>query len=276
MKVYQYRTCNTMGCIATTPFDDALAGSLKGTDDASVMFAGLDGKPVSVPMSFKGYQQSLSAWKGAGGPAQVLVLETVVVTYEACFGGRFCRLWRVSPWRRPAARAGRAPAPAAPPEVKTVGDWAVRCFPVKSPTPATCSRSWPTKKPSQRILSFSIAYDPSLDRHLMQITVPLEVALQKGVTIQTDSYTSPVLKYRMCTRDGCFVQMVPDNAMIEALTKSSADAKVNIVADNGKSYGLQFSLKGFSAAHDDMVTQARAKAKTAPKAAQRRQALTRS
>ena len=34
-----------------------------------------------------------------------------------------------------------------------------------------------------------------------------------------------------------------------------------IFADNGKSYALNFSLKGFAAAHDDMVTQARAKAK---------------
>jgi len=37
------------------------------------------------------------------------------------------------------------------------------------------------------------------------------------------------------------------------------------VADNGKAYGLQFSLKGFAAAHDDMVAQARAKAKPAAK-----------
>jgi invasion protein IalB len=71
----------------------------------------------------------------------------------------------------------------------------------------------------------------------------------------------------MCTREGCFVQTVPDNAMVEALTKSSANAKVNIVGDNGKSYGLQFSLKGFSAAHDDMVSQARAKALPAAKGA---------
>jgi len=63
VKVYQYRTCNTIGCIVTTPFDDKLAGSLKATDDASVMFAGLDGKPVSVPISFKGYQRSMSSWK---------------------------------------------------------------------------------------------------------------------------------------------------------------------------------------------------------------------
>ena len=65
VKVIPYRTCNTVGCIATTPFDTALSNSLKGTDDAAVLFAGLDGKPVSVPFSFKGYQTSLSAWKNA-------------------------------------------------------------------------------------------------------------------------------------------------------------------------------------------------------------------
>lgn len=65
VKVYQYRTCNSVGCIATTPFDEPLSNSLKGTDDAAVLFAGLDGKPVSVPFSFKGYQTSLSAWKSA-------------------------------------------------------------------------------------------------------------------------------------------------------------------------------------------------------------------
>jgi len=65
VKVYQYRTCNSVGCLAETPFDDALATALNGADDASVMFAGLDGKPVSVPMSFKGYKASLAAWKNA-------------------------------------------------------------------------------------------------------------------------------------------------------------------------------------------------------------------
>jgi invasion protein IalB len=64
VKVYQYRTCNTVGCIAQTPFDDALATSLKNTDDVAVMFAGLDGKPVTYPLSFKGYSKSFSSWKG--------------------------------------------------------------------------------------------------------------------------------------------------------------------------------------------------------------------
>jgi invasion protein IalB len=95
--------------------------------------------------------------------------------------------------------------------------------------------------------------------------VPLDIAIQKGVTIQADAYTSPVLKYRMCNREGCFVQLAPDNALVEALAKAGADAKINIVADTGKSFALPLSLKGFSAAHDDMVAQARVKAKPVAK-----------
>jgi invasion protein IalB len=70
VKIYQYRTCNSVGCIATTPFDDALAASLKNADDVALMFAGLDGKPVQVPVSFKGYSQSLSAYKSSDARRQ--------------------------------------------------------------------------------------------------------------------------------------------------------------------------------------------------------------
>jgi len=161
--------------------------------------------------------------------------------------------------------AQQAAEPPGRPEVKTVGDWEVRCFPVNNTNPCDMFQEMANKDSRQRILSISLAYVPSANRHLLQVTVPLDVSLQKGVTIQTDSYTSPVLKYRMCTREGCFVQTAPDNAMVEALAKSGPAAKLNIVGDNGKSYGLQFSLKGFAAAHDDMAAQARAKAKPAAK-----------
>lgn len=161
------------------------------------------------------------------------------------------------------AAAAQQAEPPPKPEIKNVGDWQVRCFAVNSSHPCDLFQEMADQNTRQRILSISIAYDPGLDRHLLQITVPLEISIQKGMTVQTDSYTSPTMKYRMCTRDGCFVQLLADNVLIEALTKSGPDAKLNIVADNGKSYGLKFSLKGFSAAHDDMVTQARAKAKPA-------------
>jgi invasion protein IalB len=155
------------------------------------------------------------------------------------------------------------PATPGRPEVKTVGDWLVRCFPVNSPNPCDIFQELADQSSRQRILSVSIAYMPSMDRHLLQVTVPLDIAIQKGMTIQTDSYKSPVLKYRMCSRDGCFVQMAADNAMVEALAKSGPESKVNIVGDNGKAYAIKLSLKGFSAAHDEMVSQARVKAKPA-------------
>ena len=160
-------------------------------------------------------------------------------------------------------------APAAPggPEVKTVEDWFVRCFKIDSPSPCDMYQELDNRETRQRILSLSIAYVPSLDRHALQITVPLEVAIPKGLVIQTDSYKSPVLKYRRCDRNGCYVEQAVDNALVEGLAKSGPAGKVNIVADGGKSFSLNFSLKGFAAAHDDMVAQARTKAKAVEKPA---------
>ncbi len=161
-------------------------------------------------------------------------------------------------------------APAAPPprpDTKLIGDWVVRCFPVNNPNPCDVFQELDNKDTHQRVLSLSLAYAPSQDRHLLQITVPLSVSIQGGLTIQTDTFTSPVLSYRMCTREGCFVQVAPDNAMIASLAKSGPQAQINIVGDDGKPHAIRFSLKGFSAAHDDMVSQAKVKAKPAGDAA---------
>ena len=165
-----------------------------------------------------------------------------------------------------APAAGAAPA-VGKPDVKTVGDWFVRCFPIASPSPCDMFEELDDPRVKQRVLAISIAYIPSLDKHALQITVPLEVALQKGLVIQTDSYTSPALHYRRCDRNGCYVEMPVDNAMIEAMAKSGPDGKMNVWSDNGKAFGLRFSLKGFAGAHDQMVADAKAKAKTAPQPA---------
>jgi invasion protein IalB len=164
-----------------------------------------------------------------------------------------------------AANAQQGAADGARPDVKTVEDWFVRCFPIQSPSPCDMFQEQDARETRQRVLSLSIAYVPSLDRHALQISVPLDIAVAKGVTLQTDSYTSPVLKYRRCDRNGCYVEQAVDNALVEGLAKSGGTGKVNIVADSGKAYALNFSLKGFAAAHDDMVAQARSKAKAVEK-----------
>jgi invasion protein IalB len=161
------------------------------------------------------------------------------------------------------AQAPAAQAPAKP-EQKQFDDWQVRCFPVQSPSPCDMFQEVGNQQRSQRILSISIAYVPGMDRYALQVAVPPGVALPKGLSLQTDSYTSPVMRYRRCDRDGCYVETGVDKTLIEGIAKSSPDgkAKVNISADSGKAVGITFYLKGFAAAHDDMVSEARAKAKS--------------
>ena len=168
------------------------------------------------------------------------------------------------------ALAQQPDAPGGPgrPEIKPVGDWFVRCFPIDSPSPCDMFQELDSQATKQRVLSISLAYVPSIDRHAIQIMVPLEIAIQKGITIKTDTFTSPILKYRRCDRNGCYVETPVENSFVESIGRSSGEGgKINIVADNGKTYALNFFLKGFSAAHDDMVSQARAKAKAITKPA---------
>jgi invasion protein IalB len=146
--------------------------------------------------------------------------------------------------------------------VKTVGDWQVRCFSGQNQNP--CDQYWQQvdARTGEREVTVSIAYSPSAGRNLVVMTVPLGVSIPRGLVIQTDSYTSPVMHYRLCSREGCFVQ-VADNGLVESLAKSGPDAKLNIVGDDGKSYSLPLSLKGFAAAHDEMVSDTKARAKPA-------------
>jgi invasion protein IalB len=64
VRVYQYRTCNSVGCIAVTDFDDKLAAALDKAEDVKIALAGLDGRQQQVAVSLKGYKQARGAYKG--------------------------------------------------------------------------------------------------------------------------------------------------------------------------------------------------------------------
>src|SRR5476651_2022793 len=164
----------------------------------------------------------------------MMVLETMSMKMKHILIGAFTGFLLASgaALAQQAPDAGAAPAGPGRPDVKTVGDWFVRCFPVQSPSPCDIFQELDDQRTRQRVLALSVAYVPSLDRHALQLTLPLEIAIQKGVVIQTDSYTSPVLRYRRCDRNGCYVEMAVDNSLVGSLSKSGPDAKINIVADN--------------------------------------------
>ena len=165
-----------------------------------------------------------------------------------------------------AAAPPQAGAPLTPTDVKPVGDWTVRCFPVASTSPCDMYEELDDKNTRQRVLGVSIAYVPSSDRHVAQIAVPLGVSIASGIVIKTDSYTSPKMPFRRCDREGCYVEIPLPQDVIDSLAKSGPDATVNIVADGGKAYALRLSLNGFAGAHDSMSALARQKASSGPNA----------
>jgi len=162
------------------------------------------------------------------------------------------------------AQAPAQPAAPPPPEIKNVGDWLVRCYPAQTQSPCDMYQQQNDAKSQQRVLAMSIAYVPRLDRHAIQISVPLGISVQKGVVLHAGAYSSAVLPYRRCDRGGCYVEMLLDNATIDQLSHATDNALIRITADDGKNYDLKLSMNGFIAAHDSMTEQAKAKAKAAP------------
>jgi invasion protein IalB len=154
-----------------------------------------------------------------------------------------------------------APSAPPPPEVKNIGDWLVRCYPAQSQSPCDMYQQQNDAKSQQRVLALSLAYIPRLDKHAIQISVPLGVSIGRGVVLQAGTYTSPAMPYRRCDRGGCYVEMLLDNPVIDQLNHAGGTALLKVTADDGKNYQLRLSLNGFTAAHDSMAEQARAKAK---------------
>ncbi|MEI9990810.1 MAG: invasion associated locus B family protein [Rhizomicrobium sp.] len=169
-----------------------------------------------------------------------------------------------------AAQAQGAPAgggaPVQPSETKQFGDWMVRCYPVKSPSPCDMFELLANKQNQQRILSISIAYVPSSDKHVIQIAVPLGVLIQKGLVLSADTYTSPMLHYRRCDRGGCYVEMLMQPDAVGALSSGGDAGKIIVYADAGKAFEIPFSLKGFNDAHGAMQDLARKKTQANPPA----------
>jgi invasion protein IalB len=164
-----------------------------------------------------------------------------------------------------AAMAQDAPqAPPAPTDVSNIGDWTVHCYAVNSPNPCEMVYAVVDKNTRQRVLAVTIAYVPSADKHLLLVGVPLGISIPKGLVIQTDTVTTPVLHYRRCDQAGCYVEMVLENAMVDQISHSGANAAVRIFSDSGKNFDLHLSLNGFAGAHDKMAELAKQKAKTPP------------
>jgi invasion protein IalB len=168
------------------------------------------------------------------------------------------------PAKAKSAPAKSAPAKAAGVEtaagVKRFGEFVVRCAQAKSVAPCDLYEERGDKNTGQRVIGFSIGFMPSGNRYIMQLAVPLGVAVDKGAIITDGKLSSPALPYRRCDRAGCYVEVAIDKSLVDAFGKMGNDAKIKVTADGGKIYDFTFSFDGFNAAHEDMVAENKAKA----------------
>lgn len=162
-----------------------------------------------------------------------------------------------------AAKPAAAPAAAASGDVKEFGDWTVRCGSKPSPAPCEMLELRVAKKTGQRVLGVLLVYVPARNASVMQVAVPLGVALQNGLVLASDTYTSPVLHFSRCDMQGCYVQTALDPDSMNALSRATK-VQMQVVLVDGKRLDLPLSMDGFGAAHSALVDQAKAKAVNPP------------
>jgi invasion protein IalB len=166
----------------------------------------------------------------------------------------------------PTDQPGAPAAPAAPQFSinQNVGDWVVRCVltTVKSPAPCEVLQVTVNKDNKQRLSSLSIAYVPSREAYAMQVVVPTGVALAKGLQLGSSPNG---MKFTRCERDGCYVESVIDNAVVNTLSKEGKATTIAVVA-YGKTDQIKFpvSLNGFPEAMDRMKSYAKDRAVALP------------
>jgi len=162
--------------------------------------------------------------------------------------------------------APQSQKPMQPSEEKLFKDWTVRCYPVSSPSPCEMIELRVAKKTGQRVLGVLLAYMPSRDAHILQISVPLGVSLSNGLVINADPYKSGVLKFRRCDQLGCYVETAVGNDVIAQIAKAPK-GQIGIVTVDGRPFNLAFSMDGFNEAHASLVELSKAKAKSPAPAA---------
>lgn len=153
--------------------------------------------------------------------------------------------------------------PPKPSEDKHIGDWNVLCYPVSSPSPCEMVEVATQAKTGARVMRVSIAFAPSQNRYILQVALPLGVALPKGVRIVASAYNAPAMAYRRCDRGGCYVEGFVQSKALDALGASGPAAKIQVAAAGGNGIDLPFSLKGFADARKAMEDLARQNAASA-------------
>ncbi len=138
------------------------------------------------------------------------------------------------------------PAGSAVTDTHVSGSWSVRCYRVGNTACDLTQASFMRGK-NIRVASIAIGYIPKSNQYIGRFVVPLGVSFAQGLTLEFGTYRAPNLKYRRCERDGCYVEGVLPQALIDAMqTEGLEKGAMDIVSVEGRKLQIPVALNGFS------------------------------
>lgn len=153
------------------------------------------------------------------------------------------------------ASAQEAQRPAPTPTLnKQVGDWTVQCFSEAGMTNCRMNEMLVNKKTGMRVLSITVLYLPDQKRALIEALVPLNVALQNGVSVNTDTFKSGTLQYNICVSQGCQTLFPATDDIVKSLGSATKGTVQVVDFNSGKKVSIAFPLNGFSEAYQTIVS----------------------
>jgi invasion protein IalB len=161
------------------------------------------------------------------------------------------------------------PAPSPPAEsAKTVayGDWALHCIPSTPTTALPCElvQEIDQKGTNERIIFISLGYRADKDTHVIALTVPLGIYLQRGVDISIGAFNAKGVRPTRCELSGCLIFATIAGDMLQAMRSNSKGTLT--MSGNGKDdIKFEFSLDGFVAGDDALKKETAARPAPAAK-----------
>lgn len=140
-------------------------------------------------------------------------------------------------------------APAANPAITdthTSGSWSVRCYHAGTVVCDLTQASY-TRSKNLRVASIAIGYIVKSNQFIGRFIVPLGVSFDQGLTIEIGSYRAQNLKYRRCEREGCYVEGILPQPLLDAMqTPGLEKGAMDIVSIDGRKVQIPIVLDGFS------------------------------
>lgn len=128
---------------------------------------------------------------------------------------------------------------------RTTGSWTVRCYNIQQ-LPCDMTQASYVRGRNVRIASVAISYAPASNGYVGRFVVPLGVSFETGLGVKIGNFSTPHLRYRRCERDGCYVEGVLPQAMIDALQAGGSNGAMDVTLIDGRKFQVPIVLNGAS------------------------------